>query len=173
MRGPSRFPSCFFQLEPTMRNLLALVLLLVLVVVGWVVYKQRNPSSAERTAAEAREAGDQATSALQRAGREIERGARDLEQRAQPALEDAALTAKVKAKLAADPEVTAYAIDVDTLEHVVTLSGRVGSAEEAAEAEKLARHTAGVQAVVNRLAVGNGPIPGTTPAPVAAPSPAR
>jgi osmotically-inducible protein OsmY len=156
-----------------MRNLLALVLLLILVVAGWIVYKQRNPSAASRAEAEARAAGDQATSALQRAGREVERGARDLERRAQPALEDAALTAKVKAKLAADPEVAAYTIDVDTLEHVVTLSGRVGSAEEAAEAEKLARNTTGVQAVVNRLAVGDGPIPGTVPAPAAVPSPAR
>lgn len=156
-----------------MRNLLALVLLLVLIAVGWMVYKQRNPSSAARTEAEARSAGDQATSAVQRAGREVERGARELERRAQPALEDAALTAKVKARLAADPEVAAYRIDVDTLEGVVTLSGRVRSAEEAAEAEKLARHTPGVQEVVNRLAAGNEPIPGTAAAPVAARSPAR
>jgi hyperosmotically inducible periplasmic protein len=126
--------------------------------------------ASERAAEQARRAGDQAGDALERAGKEVERGAEALERQAKPLLDDATLTAKVKAKLAADPEVTAYAIDVDTLESVVTLSGRVESAAESAEAEKLARNTEGVRTVVNRLAVGNDPIPGTEPAPAASPA---
>ena len=130
---------------------------------------QQVPAS-ERAAEEARQAGDKAGAALQRAGKEVERGAQALERQAKPFIDDATLTAKVKAKLAADPEVTAYAIDVDTMEGTVTLSGRVETAAESAEAEKLARDTEGVKAVVNRLAVGNGPIPGTQPAPAASPA---
>jgi hyperosmotically inducible periplasmic protein len=118
-------------------------------------------SDTERAEAQARKAGDEATAALERAGKEVEQGAEQLAQQAKPLLDDATLTAKVKAKLAADPEVTAYAIDVDTLEGVVTLSGRVETAEESAEAEKLARDTEGVRSVVNRLAVGTAPVPGT------------
>ncbi|HXT21077.1 MAG TPA: BON domain-containing protein [Thermoanaerobaculia bacterium] len=122
-------------------------------------------SDTEHAEAQARKAGDEATAALERAGKEVEQGAEQLAAQAKPLLDDATLTAKVKAKLAADPEVTAYAIDVDTLEGVVTLSGRVESATESAEAEKLARGTEGVKSVVNRLTVGTAPVPGSSPAP--------
>lgn len=139
-------------------------LLIVLVLGSSLIATGCERHEREQAAEEARQAGEQASQALEKAGQKVERGAAELEQRAQPLLEDATLTAEVKAKLAADPEVAAYSIDVDTLEHVVTLSGRVSSAEESAEAEKLARNTEGVKAVVNRLAVGSGPIPGTEPA---------
>ena len=129
-----------------------------------------SKASTDRAEEQARNAGDEATAALERAGKEVQRGAEELGQQAKPYLDDATLTAKVKAKLAADPEVTAYQIDVDSLEGVVTLSGRVESAAEAAEAEKLARDTDGVKSVVNRLAVGNEPIPGSSPAAASSPS---
>jgi hyperosmotically inducible protein len=102
---------------------------------------------------ETEEAARAAAETLDRAGTEVERGVAELDRKAQPVLEDAAITAKVKAKLAADPEVAAYRIDVDTANRVVTLGGRVASAEVSAEAEKLARRTSGVRAVVNRLVV--------------------
>src|SRR5215210_6905572 len=127
-------------------------------------------SDTQRAEDEARKAGDQASAALQRAGEEVKEGAEQLGQRAKPLLDDATLTATVKAKLAADPDVTAYTIDVDTTGAVVTLSGRVETAAESAEAEKLARDTDGVQSVVNRLAVGNTPVPGSAPAPAASPA---
>jgi hyperosmotically inducible periplasmic protein len=120
----------------------------------------------ERVAEGAREAGE----ALEAAGEQVGEAAQELERRAQPLVEDAALTARVKAKLAADPEVRAYTIDVDTLDQVVTLSGRVESATIRAEAEKLARGTSGVRGVRNNLLVGNEPVPvspETTPAPPA------
>jgi len=152
-----------------MRARLATTAIVAAVLAVLAIACKQVPAS-EHAAEQARQAGDKAGAALERAGKEVERGAEALEQQAKPLLDDATLTAKVKAKLAADPEVTAYAIDVDTLESVVTLSGRVESAAESAEAEKLARHTEGVKAVVNRLAVGNGPIPGTQPAPAASPA---
>ena len=120
-------------------------------------------SDTQRAEEQAKKAGDEATAALQRAGQEVKQGSEQLAREAKPLLDDATLTAKVKAKLAADPEVTAYTIDVDTSAGVVTLSGTVKTADESAEAEKLARDTEGVQSVVNRLTVGNAPAPAASP----------
>jgi hyperosmotically inducible protein len=70
-------------------------------------------------------------------------------------LDDGALTARVKARLAADPEVNPMNVDVDTENGVVTLSGRVETAEERDRAERLARETEGVASVRNLLEVGD------------------
>jgi hyperosmotically inducible periplasmic protein len=70
-------------------------------------------------------------------------------------IDDAAITAAVKAKLAADPDVAAINIDVDTNSAVVTLSGKVENANQRSEAERLARETDGVQRVINNLTVGD------------------
>jgi hypothetical protein len=69
------------------------------------------------------------------------------------ALADGQLTAKIKSKMALDDSVKALAIDVDTDDGVVTLSGRVGSDAERQRALSLARETAGVKKVVDRLVV--------------------
>lgn len=66
---------------------------------------------------------------------------------------DAALTSKIKAKMALDDRVKALDIDVDTAGSTVTLSGRVGSADERARAVQLARETDGVTSVVDHLTV--------------------
>lgn len=66
---------------------------------------------------------------------------------------DAATTAAVKTKLLADTKVGGLGIDVDTKDNVVTLSGKVRTAAERAEAVRLARTTTGVKSVVNRLVV--------------------
>jgi len=70
-------------------------------------------------------------------------------------LDDATVTSKVKSKLAADPQVNPFNIDVDTTEGVVRLSGMVEDPEARTEAEKLARDTAGVRDVVNDIEVGD------------------
>jgi hypothetical protein len=72
---------------------------------------------------------------------------------AQQQLADAALTAKIKSKMALDDSIEARRIDVDTNGTVVTLSGTVRSAQEKAKALQLARDTAGVTSVVDRLSV--------------------
>ena len=69
-------------------------------------------------------------------------------------LSDAGITSKVKAKLAADPQLHDLAsIDVDTNERIVRLSGSVDTADQKAEAEKLASLTEGVKDVDNDLEV--------------------
>lgn len=69
-------------------------------------------------------------------------------------VDDAALTAKVKTKLAADPEINPFKIDVDTTAGVVTLRGRVDDSGDRTEAVKLARDTEGVRGVRDELTVG-------------------
>lgn len=69
-------------------------------------------------------------------------------------LDDAAITAQVKTKLAADPEVNPFNIDVDTDAGVVTLRGTVEDPEAKTEAAKLARGTSGVRSVRNEIRVG-------------------
>jgi len=68
---------------------------------------------------------------------------------------DAWITTRVKTKLAADPELNPFNIDVDTEDGVVTLSGRVATRAASAEAEKLARGTKGVVEVRNELQVAS------------------
>jgi osmotically-inducible protein OsmY len=66
---------------------------------------------------------------------------------------DAATTAAVKTKLLADTKVGGLAIDVDTKDNVVTLTGKVRTTAERTEAVRLARTTTGVKDVVNKLVI--------------------
>lgn len=70
-------------------------------------------------------------------------------------IDDATITTRVKAELTGDDVVRARDIDVDTLDGVVTLSGRVRSEEESERAEELAAGVQGVEDVDNRLEVGD------------------
>lgn len=72
--------------------------------------------------------------------------------RAQRATADAALTIKIKSKMALDDSVEAADIDVDTVNGVVTLTGTVDSPAQHDRAMSLARETEGVTSVVDRLA---------------------
>jgi hypothetical protein len=66
---------------------------------------------------------------------------------------DAGVTTKVKAQLAADDLVKAHNVNVDTHEHVVTLSGDVETEAVREQAVRIARSTEGVQSVVDELHV--------------------
>lgn len=92
------------------------------------------------------------TDGVRRVINDIKLGERDLGER----LDDAAITAAVKAKIIADPELNALNIDVDTQDGVVTLSGVVKDERHRQEAVDLARHTDGVREVRNRLEVRVG-----------------
>jgi hyperosmotically inducible periplasmic protein len=72
---------------------------------------------------------------------------------AQQVLNEGSLTAKIKSKMALDDTVKALSIDVDTSGGEVTLSGTVHSAAERDKAVQLARETAGVTAVRDRLVI--------------------
>jgi hyperosmotically inducible protein len=71
--------------------------------------------------------------------------------RAEEALAEGRLTAKIKAKMALDDTLDASRINVDTQGTVVTLRGSVGDAAERRRALQLARETEGVTSVLDRL----------------------
>jgi hyperosmotically inducible periplasmic protein len=69
-------------------------------------------------------------------------------------IDDGVITTKVKASFAADPQVSALAIDVDTANGVVTLTGVVDGEPERQRAIQLAQGTEGVRRVdANNLRV--------------------
>lgn len=99
-------------------------------------------------------ATERAGEELEEAGAAMERGLERANERVTPYMADAELTAKVKTKLAADPEINPFRIDVDTIDGKVTLSGKVASERQREEAQRLAEGTEGVVEVVNNLEVG-------------------
>ena len=74
-------------------------------------------------------------------------------ERAERALSEASLTAKIKSKMALDDTLKARQIDVDTEGTAVTLRGTVDTQAQRQRALQLARETAGVTAVADRLEV--------------------
>ena len=69
------------------------------------------------------------------------------------AVNDAAITAKVKTSFAADDLVKARNINVDTVQGVVTLNGVVNTAAEKQRAMELAKRVDGVSSVRDNLAM--------------------
>jgi osmotically-inducible protein OsmY len=68
-------------------------------------------------------------------------------------IDDATITTRVKTALLNDPATGGLRIDVDTFKGLVTLSGRVKSAEEQTEAVRVARKTPGVTDVKSTLQI--------------------
>ena len=70
---------------------------------------------------------------------------------------DASITAEVKSRLMTDKVARHASIDVDTKDHVVTVTGAVPTATDKARIAQLVAHTAGVKSVVNNLSVTGVP----------------
>jgi len=68
-------------------------------------------------------------------------------------LDDAWIHSKIVAKLIGDTKTPERKINVDVVNGDVTLRGNVDTAEAKAEAERVAKDTAGVKKVVNQLKV--------------------
>ncbi|HLG56824.1 MAG TPA: BON domain-containing protein [Vicinamibacterales bacterium] len=150
-----------------MRKLLFLVLLGVGGLVAYNYSAGRDPFQLPGTSAKAlkdtvRETvGDTVRDTMRTAARETSAEVRERASagvhtavnRAEEAVTAAALTSKIKAKMALDDVVKAADIDVDTDGSVVTLTGTVGSKDEQRRAVRIATETAGVTNVVNRLRV--------------------
>lgn len=80
-------------------------------------------------------------------------GERSEQRTAGDAVDDTAITTRVKAALIGDDQTPAGAIDVETFNGVVQLSGHVDSMEQKEAAERAARDVSGVREVSNRLVV--------------------
>ena len=86
-------------------------------------------------------------------GAEIGEKAAVASRKVEDAMGEAALTTKIKAKMALDDTVKARAIDVTTSGSTVTISGTVDSTVERDRAVTLARETAGVSQVVDHMTI--------------------
>ena len=74
-------------------------------------------------------------------------------ERVDATLSDAALTTKIKAKIALDDTLKTADIHVSTRAGVITLSGNVGSEPMQQRILQLTKETAGVKSVVNEIKV--------------------
>ncbi len=86
-------------------------------------------------------------------GRVVRRKASEFGEKIADSAADARLTAAIKAKLAVDGDLSALAISVSTTNGIVTLSGKVGSAELVGKAMLVALETDGVRQVISTLQV--------------------
>lgn len=139
------------------RALLRLVIVLVLVVaaaaffLGW--WGGNRVAGPDASAPAVGTAGRVSADKAREVGAEVGAKTADAANRAGAVLNEGALTAKIKSKMALDDLVRARSIDVTTSGQVVTLTGTVGSETERTRAVQLARETAGVTQVVDRLTV--------------------
>jgi hyperosmotically inducible protein len=90
---------------------------------------------------------------IEAAGRTASERAKVIGAQAKDVLEDGALTAKIKAKMALDDKVKALDLNVDTSNRVVTVTGTVRSSDERDRALQLARETDGVLKVEDRTVI--------------------
>lgn len=90
---------------------------------------------------------------LARTGRVIREKAKDAGDAIADATANTRVTAAIKSKLVKDTGLSAFKIDVDTTDGVVTLSGNVSSHQEIDKAMDLALETEGVRKVISTLQV--------------------
>ena len=127
-----------------------IVLMIVLVAVGgfflgwWAV----APHSRIRAVATAGKSG---VEQVKRASEEISQKTAAAAKTAGEVLSDGALTTKIKAKMGLDDTVKALDLNVDTVDGVVTVTGKVRSTAERDRALALARETNGVRQVIDRI----------------------
>ena len=96
----------------------------------------------------------QARQDMESTAADIKREGEEAVQSVTTAATDMAITTKVKAALAADDQLSALKIEVDTVQGVVSLTGPAPSAEAAERATTLAKAVEGVTEVQNKLVVG-------------------
>jgi hypothetical protein len=144
-----------------MRTILRTVLLLAVIAIvavlligywptGWSLRDRTEPSPTIGTG------GRIDTERAREIGADIGERAAVATREVRETVEEAGLTAKIKAKMALDDSVKARAIDVSTSGTTVTVSGKVPSEAVRQRALALTRETAGVTDVVDHLEVVPG-----------------
>ena len=116
---------------------------LVATSLGLTACQQRSPDSTASTAE--RRADQIAQNAATTTSNAVDK--------AVTATDDAAITAKVKSAILAEPGLKSLQISVDTKDGTVTLSGTVDNADLRERAKQLASSTSGVKGVVDQLNV--------------------
>ena len=90
---------------------------------------------------------------LERTGRVVRKKAKEVGAVLADATADARITATIKAKLVKESNLSSLRISVNTTDGVVTLSGSADSAEQVADAMKVALDTDGVREAISTLQV--------------------
>ena len=109
----------------------------------------KKEGSAER-------AGESIDRATDRVGDKMDEASKNLGEQGEKvgdAIDDAAITTKVKAAILAEPGLKVLQIDVDTKNGVTTLSGSVDSQSSIDKAKEVASAVTGVKSVENNLTV--------------------
>jgi hyperosmotically inducible periplasmic protein len=139
-----------------MKAIRLLIVLLVLGVAGGFAYNYwtgsgwtLRPPSTSATGVDAEKAREKGAELAREAAETTKVAA----ERTQEVVSEGAITAKIKSKMALDDQVKARTINVDTVGTTVTLSGTVQSEQERERAVRLARETAGITEVVDKLQV--------------------
>ena len=131
------------------------LLIVVIVVVGLAAFLLGRWSSNAKVLPEPTTgvSGPVDTSKAREVGARVGEATAKAANQAEEAIAPAAVTAKIKSKMALDDLVKARNIDVDTNGTVVTLTGVVGSEAERKRAVELANETQGVTSVIDHLQV--------------------
>ena len=138
----------------TLFRTVLVVIIVVAIVAFFIGYRWSNGDNAADsdfavgTTGRAVDIGD-----ARAAGAEIGEKVGEAANQAQRIASNAALTAKIKSKMALDDTIEAVEINVDTSGGVVTLRGAVDTLAEHDRAVQLARETEGVSSVVDLLRV--------------------
>lgn len=96
---------------------------------------------------------DSIRSELRDTGRVVRHRTRDLGSAVMDTAKDVKITTAIKAKFAADSELSAWKISVDTSSRIVTLSGKVSSSDLIGRAIMLALETEDVTQVISTIQV--------------------
>lgn len=94
-----------------------------------------------------------ACTATKNTGVAVSEGTKEAAEQVGDTVTDGSITAAVKMKMADDPTVSAFKIDVDTKDGMVTLNGTVKNAAEEAKAVDLAKSVDGVKGVKSNLVI--------------------
>ena len=138
-----------------MRTLIRLILVVILLAVAAVVLPTYWPDAPwNRPGASSPTAGTAGAIDKEKAreiGAQVGEKTAAAAEKLRDATHDATITTKIKAKMALDDLVKARRIEVSTDGSTVTLSGTTGSVAEHDRALALARETAGVTRVIDRM----------------------
>jgi hyperosmotically inducible protein len=113
------------------------------------------PAFAQAPSPSASDSMNQAGQDVKEAGSDIGSAAKNVGKGTATAVHDTKITAKIKTALHTDDATKGQKIHVSTSAGVVTLKGKVASADVAARAEQIAQGTEGVKSVDNELAVAS------------------
>ena len=113
-------------------------------------------SAMQRAAENTKAAGANAVQEFKEAGAKIGQSSSPASSDTERKLSDSQITARVNAGLAADKDLSAIRIDVDTKDGVVRLTGPAPTTKAKARATEVARAVKGVTSVQNHLTVRAG-----------------